>query len=195
MKRLVQSLVMCGVVGAVAAGEASAQMPVSFGVGGGATIPLGSTSDFPGGEGLSTGWHGMALVRFKPPASPVGFQIDGMYHRLGFSDELASSIGDGKRQLINGTANLVFSFPVSAETRFRPYLIGGVGLYNSKNKLDSGVDSESETDFGFNAGAGFDVGFGGGTFFVEGRFHNVFVSDIDDTKFIPITAGIRFGGN
>ncbi len=189
MKRLVQSLVMCGVVAAVATGEASAQMPVSFGVGGGATIPTGSS-----GDAFKTGWHGLALVRFKPAASPVGFQIDGMYHRLGFTDEQASLVGDGKLQMINGTANVVFSFPVSEETRFRPYLLGGVGLYNSKAKFDVGPDGESNTDFGFNAGAGFDVGFGGGTFFIEGRFHNVFVSDIDDTKFIPITAGIRFGG-
>ncbi len=195
MKGLLKSLVMCGIVAAAAAGEVAGQVPVSFGVGGGVTIPLGSTSDFPGGEGLSTGWHGMALVRFKPAASPVGFQIDGMYQRLGFSDELEAAAGAGKRQIINGTANVVFGFPVSEETRFRPYLIGGVGLYNQKNKFDVGGDSESETDFGVNAGAGFDIGFGGGTFFVEGRFHNVFVADFDDTKFIPITAGFRFGGN
>jgi opacity protein-like surface antigen len=137
----------------------------------------------------------MALVRFKPAASPVGFQIDGMYQRLGFSDEFEALAGAGKRQIINGTANVVFSFPVAEETRFRPYLIGGVGLYNQKNKFDDDTESESETDFGFNAGAGFDIGFGGGTFFVEGRFHNVFVSDFDDTKFIPITVGLRFGGS
>lgn len=189
MKRLVQSLVMCGVVAAVAAGRASAQMPVSFGVGGGVTIPTGSSSD-----DLKTGWHGTALVRFKPAASPVGFQIDGMYQRLGFTDETEAAIGEGKAQIINGTANVVFSFPVSEETRFRPYLIGGVGLYNTKFKLDSGIDTESDTDFGINAGAGFDVGFGGGTFFVEGRFHNVFTEG-SDFKFIPITVGLRFGGN
>lgn len=186
MKRLVQSLVMCGVVAAVATGEASAQVPVSFGVGGGVTIPTGSSSD-----ALKTGWHGLALVRFKPAASPVGFQIDGMYQRLGFDEFLP----EGNLQVINGTANVVFSFPVSEETRFRPYLLGGVGVYNSKAKFEVGPDGESSTDFGINAGAGFDIGFGGGTFFVEGRFHNVFESDADDLKFIPITAGIRFGGN
>jgi opacity protein-like surface antigen len=189
MNSLVKGLVISGLV-ALTAGQAAAQTPVSFGLGGGVTIPLGSTSDV-----LKTGWHGMALVRFKPAASPVGFQVDGMYQRLGFSDETEAAIGEGKAQVINGTANVVFSFPVSEETRFRPYLIGGVGIYSTKFKLDSGVDSDSESDFGFNAGAGFDVGFGGGTFFVEGRFHNVLVSDFDDTKFIPITVGLRFGGN
>jgi hypothetical protein len=185
MNGLTKGLVVSAVM-ALAAGDAAAQTPVSFGVGGGVTIPTGSSSD-----AFGTGWHGMALVRFKPAASPVGFQIDGMYQRLGTEDPAP----EGNLQVINGTANVVFSFPVSEETRFRPYLIGGLGYYNSKIKFDVGPDSESESDFGFNAGAGFDVGFGGGTFFVEGRFHNVFVSEADDFKFIPITAGIRFGGN
>ncbi len=185
MMRLVSGLIVVGfAVGAAA--EGAAQTPVSFSVGGGVTIPLGSTSD-----ALKTGWHGQALFRFKPLVSPVGLQIDGMYQRLSFDEALP----DGYTQIINGTANVVFGFPVSEETRFRPYLIGGVGLYNFKSKFDVGPDGDSETDFGINAGAGFDAGFGGGTFFVEGRFHNVFASDVDDTKFIPITAGVRFGGN
>ena len=188
MKGLVKSLAVLGVVAAAAAGDASAQMPVSFGLGGGVTIPTGSTSD-----ALKTGWHGMALVRFKPAASPVGFQIDGMYQRLSVDDGGLDL--DLTTQIINGTANVVFSFPVSEETRFRPYLIGGGGLYNFDLKGDDApATTESETDFGINAGAGFDVSFGGGTLFVEGRFHNVF-SEGDDAKFIPITVGVRFGGN
>jgi hypothetical protein len=186
MKGLVRGLTILGVVAVGSAATAVAQTPVSFGIGGGITIPAGSTSD-----ALKTGWHGIALVRFKPAASPVGFQIDGQYQRLSFDEALP----DGHVQVINGTANAVFSFPVSEETRFRPYIIGGLGIYNSKAKFDVGDDGESETDFGFNAGAGFDISFGGGTFFAEGRFHNVFVSDVDDTKLIPISVGVRFGGN
>ena len=186
MNGLVRGLMILGVVAVGSAASAQAQMPVSFGIGGGVTIPAGSTSD-----ALKTGWHGLALVRFKPAASPVGFQIDGMYQRLSFD----AALPDGYVQVINGTANAVFSFPVSEETRFRPYIIGGVGVYNSKAKFDVGPDGSGETDFGFNAGAGFDISFGGGTFFAEGRFHNVFVSDADDTKLIPITVGVRFGGN
>ena len=54
-------------------------------------------------------------------------------------------------------------------------------------------DAESESDFGVNAGAGFDFQLGSVGLFVEGRFHNVFTED-NSTSFIPITAGIRFGG-
>jgi hypothetical protein len=188
MKHLVKSLAVFGVVAAMAAGEASAQSPASFGIGGGVSIPSGSTSD-----ALSTGWHGIALVRYMPATVAVGFQIDGMYHRLGVEDGGLDL--DLSTQIINGTANVVFAFPVSEETRFRPYLIGGGGIYNFDLKGDDAPSTtESSTDWGLNVGAGFDIGFGGGTLFLEGRFHNVF-TDGDDTKLIPITLGIRFGGS
>jgi hypothetical protein len=188
MNGLLKSLVVIGVVAATTVGDASAQMPVSFGLGGGVSIPVGSTSD-----ALKTGWHGMALVRFKPAASPIGFQIDGMYHRLSVEDGGLDL--DLSTQVLNGTANAVFAFPVSEETRFRPYLLGGVGIYNFDLKGDDAPSTtESSTDFGINAGAGFDIGFGGGTLFVEGRFHNVFTEGTD-TKFIPVTVGLRFGGS
>jgi hypothetical protein len=181
MQTLSRCLLVMGTSFALGASVAAAQMPVQFGLGGGVTIPSGSTSD-----GLKTGWHGMALVQFKPAASPVGFQIDGAYQQLGFEN------GGGKEQILDGTGNIVYSFQVSPETRFRPYLIGGVGVYNLKLKPDVGP-SPSDTKFGLNAGAGFNVQASGVGLFVEGRFHNVFVEG-SDLHFIPITAGVRFGG-
>jgi hypothetical protein len=181
MNVLGKSLLAVGMTLGFGASIASAQMPVKFGLGGGVTIPSGSTSD-----GLKTGWHGMGLIQFKPAASPVGFQVDGAYQQLGFDG------GGGKDQIIDGTANAVYEFQVSPETKFRPYLIAGGGVYNVKNKPDN-FASSSDTKFGINAGAGFNVQASGVGVFVEGRFHNVFVTG-QDFHFIPITAGIRFGG-
>jgi hypothetical protein len=181
MKVLAKSLLAVGMTLTFGASIASAQMPVKFGLGGGVTIPSGSTSD-----GLKTGWHGMGLIQFRPATSPVGFQIDGAYQQLKFDG------GGGKDQIIDGTANVVYEFQVSPETKFRPYLIGGGGVYNIKNKPDN-FASSSDTKFGINAGAGFNVQASGVGVFVEGRFHNVFVPG-SDFHFIPITAGIRFGG-
>jgi hypothetical protein len=181
MKVLAKSLLAVGMTLTFGASIASAQMPVKFGLGGGVTIPSGSTSD-----GLKTGWHGMGLIQFRPATSPVGFQIDGAYQQLKFDG------GGGKDQIIDGTANVVYEFQVSPETKFRPYLIGGGGVYNIKNKPDN-FASSSDTKFGINAGAGFNVQASGVGVFVEGRFHNVFVPG-SDFHFIPITAGVRFGG-
>jgi hypothetical protein len=181
MKALSKCLLLMGMTSVFGAPIVSAQMPVQFGLGGGVTIPSGSTSD-----GLKTGWHGMGLIQFKPASSPVGFQIDGAYQQLKFDG------GGGKDQIIDGTANVVYEFQVSPETKFRPYLIGGGGVYNIKAKPDIG-GSVSDTKFGINAGAGFNIQASGVGLFVEGRFHNVFVEG-SDFHFIPITAGVRFGG-
>jgi Outer membrane protein beta-barrel domain len=161
---------------------AAAQMPVEFGLGAGISIPSGTTSN-----GLKTGWHGTALVQFKPPASPVGFQVDGSYNQLGFDG------GGGKDQIISGTANAVYTFSVASDTPVRPYLIGGGGVYNIKAKPDVG-SSFSDTKFGINLGAGFNFKSSGVGLFVEGRFHNVFVPG-SDFHYIPITVGVRFGGS
>jgi hypothetical protein len=160
----------------------SAQTPVQFGLGGGVSIPTGSSSD-----GLKTGFHGMALVQFKPASVPVGFQIDGAFHQLKFEG------GGGKSQVIDGTANVLYEFKTSEESMFRPYLIGGGGVYNVKDKFDVG-GSVSDTKFGLNGGAGFNIKSSGVGIFVEGRFHNVFLSNGPDFHMIPITAGVRFGG-
>jgi len=181
MKALSKSLLAMAMTLAFGASIASAQMPVQFGLGAGVTIPSGSFSN-----GLKTGWHGMGLIQFKPASSPVGFQIDGAYQQLGFDG------GGGKWQIIDGTANVVYAFQVSPDTKFRPYLIGGGGVYNVKDKPDVGV-SPSVTKFGINAGAGFNIQASGVGLFVEGRFHNVFVTG-SDFHYIPITAGVRFDG-
>jgi hypothetical protein len=164
-----------------------AQTPVRFGLSGGLSIPSGSSSD-----GLKTGWNGTALVQFFPASSPVGFQVDGSYNRLGFDTGLPGA-GPGHQQIIDGTANVVYEFKTSESSRFRPYVIGGGGVYNVKSKPDNGA-SDSETKFGINGGAGFNFGTASTSFFVEGRFHNIFLSNVPDFHYIPINVGVRFGG-
>jgi hypothetical protein len=180
--RLGKAVAASAIAVALLASMAGAQTPVEFGLGAGISIPSGTTND-----GLKSGWHGTALVQFKPAASPVGLQVDGSYNHLGFD-----GVG-GKYEVINGTANAVYTFSVAPETQFRPYLIGGGGVYNLKAKPDVGFSS-SDTKFGINVGAGFNIRTSGIGVFVEGRFHNVFVPG-SDFHYIPITVGVRFGGS
>jgi hypothetical protein len=180
MRSLSGTVAVCLGLG-LSAVAASAQAPVEFGVGGGLSIPTGTTSN-----GLKTGWHGLALVQFKPASSPVGFRFDGSYTHLGFDG------GGGKDKIIAGTANAVYEFATAAESQFHPYLIGGGGIYNVKDEPDFGT-SVSSTKFGINVGAGFNFRSSGIGFFVEGRFHDILVSG-SNFHFIPLTAGVRFGG-
>jgi outer membrane protein with beta-barrel domain len=182
------SAIRSAVLGAVLMASVGAAPAVAqgaeFSLGGGLTLPLGNFDDF-----AKLGWHGIGAVSFVPQDLPVGFQVDGSFSRL--SDE---SPADIKSQLIYGTGNVIYKFKVAEETKFRPYLIGGGGVYNLDSKGDdvpSGV--ESVTKFGINAGAGFDFKAGAAGVFVEGRFHNVFTEG-SNTNFIPFTVGVRFGG-
>ncbi|MFL5460046.1 MAG: hypothetical protein ACJ8AP_08055 [Gemmatimonadales bacterium] len=107
-----------GVVGAVLLAMGLAVPGVAqlrFSIGGGATLPAGTFGDV-----ANTGWHGGAAIGFQPADFPIGFQIDGTYHRFGFAAEAL----DADWQMIQGTANAVFMFNRSEESKFHPYLIG-----------------------------------------------------------------------
>ncbi len=178
--------VAIGLAVALSAQAAHAQAGLSLGVGGGAVIPTGTLAD-----GNSTGWNAMVVARMKPAMSPVGFQLDGFYNRFGLEGGI-----DGHSRLIGATANAVFAFPSAAVAR--PYLLGGLGLYNGKTSIEGLGSSESQTKFGLNAGAGFDFAFGGGArLFAEGRFHAI-LKGVDDgveektAYMIPLTVGLRY---
>jgi hypothetical protein len=152
-----------------------AQSPAQFSLGGSLGIPLGDFDD-----GAKMGFHGLAAVGFTPATMPVGFQIDGNY------SQFSTETDDLNVRMLFATGNVVYKFATAETSTLRPYLIGGVGAYNSKATGDAAPDVDSETDIGINAGAGFNMAAGGASLFVEGRFHNVF---------IPLTVGIRLGGN
>jgi hypothetical protein len=167
---------------------------VEFGLGGGIGIPLGDFDD-----GAKLGWHGLAELSFVPEGWPVGLQFDGSYQQFSLEDDAVVGFEGLKDRIIMGTGNVVFKFKSSEESTFRPYILGGLGVYNTKT---TGADDPDEvlgggvTDLGINAGAGFDFKAGGAGLFIEGRFHRIFAGD--DTirrQFIPITLGIRFGGS
>lgn len=115
-------------------------------------------------DGLETGWDIGASLRATPHNWPIDLQLDLM------AVDLNST-------LFQATIGVVYDFG-SSSNAFRPYLIGGLGLYDG--------------NFGLNAGIGVDFAvvnapFG---FFAETRFHRVF-QDPQDVSFIPINAGIR----
>jgi opacity protein-like surface antigen len=186
MKSLIRGVAV-GLAVVLGAQTAHAQAGLSLGVGGGVTVPTGSF-----GDAVGTGWNGMVVARVKPAVSPVGFQLDGFYNRFGLEGV------DGNGRIMGATANAVFAFPSAAVAR--PYLLGGVGMYNSKASIDGGPEGESSTKFGLNAGAGMDFAFGGGArLFAEARFHAILKGAVDGATseettayMIPLTVGLRW---
>ncbi|HEX5912533.1 MAG TPA: outer membrane beta-barrel protein [Rubrobacter sp.] len=190
MQGLRRVVLVAGVMAISVTTTGAAQL--RFSLGGGVTLPLGTFDDQAG-----TGWHGMGAIGFQPADFPVGFQVDGMYHRFGFE---AAGI-DADWQLIEGTANVVFKFKSSEESKSGLYLIGGIGGYNVKAVGDDAEGADSDTNFGVNAGAGFDFALGNLSAFIESRFHAIFSGTVDPetlddatASYVPITLGIRFGG-
>lgn len=161
---------------------AEAQQGLMFGVGGGATIPLGNFDDV-----AKTGWHGMAVVGYNSPSSPVGFRVDGLY---GENDFDASG---GKTKLAGGLASAIYAFSTGGKAR--PYLIGGAGLFNVKASVNVGGNTVEDSETKFAAGGGLGLAFPIGSdsrLFLEGRYVSVF-TDTRSTSFIPLTVGVTFG--
>jgi opacity protein-like surface antigen len=186
MKTLMRGAAI-GLALALGAQVAQAQAGLSLGLGAGAVIPTGSMAD-----ANTMGWTGQAVLRVKPAVSPIGFQVDAFYSRLGLENDVS-----GHSRMIGGTANAVFSFPSAAVAS--PYLIGGLGLYNGKTTVDGLGSTDAETKFGANAGAGFDLKLGSAALFAEGRFHAIFKGAVDSqtleekTAFmVPLTVGLRW---
>ena len=162
------------VVAALLQAAPLAAQGVRFGVGGGPTFVLE--------DGGGTDFHIMGTAAFAVGEDlPVTFRLDGQYQ-----------LGD-LFDVLSGTANAVYAFSVSDETKFRPYLIGGLGIYNLNPDSDL---ADSQTKLGINAGAGFSVPVGQGTtrLFGEARFHNIFAEG-ESLNILPITIGIMFGGS
>jgi Outer membrane protein beta-barrel domain len=177
-----------GLLGLLLAPQLFAQ-GIQFSLSGGVSLPSGEYNTV-----AKTGWHAGAGLLLGGRTRPLGLQIDADYGHFPLDASGAGGSFDVGQRFISGTVDVAYRFQTSAESRLRPYVLGGIGVYNSKG---TGSDADlfgasSATDFGLNAGAGFDYIAGGATLFLEGRFHNIF-SDPSNTQFIPLTIGVRFG--
>ena len=176
MNRFVRSS-FAVVAAALAFSAAEAQAQIGFSIAGG---PSFATGDF--GDPLDMGYHAKVAAAFSLPMIPIGLEADGMWTRFNYSD-----VDDAHVQILNGSLNAVINLPTPGIT---PYIIGGVGYYNTKVELGT-LDGDSN-DFGLNVGAGVRMGLVGlGGVFAEARLHNIF-GENDSARFIPVSLGIRF---
>jgi hypothetical protein len=175
MRPITTTLAAAALLVAGATSAASAQSgttPVSFGISGGPSLP---TSD-----GLNSGFQVAGHLGFRSRTSPLGVRFDVLYDNW---DVEGTSID---LRALGGTANLMFHLP-STSTAVRPYLSGGIGVYN----LKASRGGDGETNAGLNAGVGLDFPMSGIIPFAEVRFHSIF-TDEEKTNFVPIVFGIRF---
>lgn len=150
-----------------------------LGLGGGATLPMGNA-----GDAYKTGYHGAALVGYRPASSKLWVGLDAQYHHFTQKAWLIN-VGDKNANSFAAFGRLNYDAASSV------YLLGGLGLFRTKNIVvvsGSAPFKETDSNMAAEAGVGLRVG---KSLFVEGKLINVFVSNKNQT-FIPITLGVRF---
>lgn len=180
MKRVALSLV--ALISIAGAGSLSAQ-GVRFGIGGGLLLPM---SDYKTGDkaGFLVGADGTYWLT----SSPLGIRVAASYSQT--SEK--SGVPAHKTKMIGGMGELVYAFGPKASPA-RPYVFGGIGLFNVKVSAAAGDTSETKVGFGGGAGLAFKLGTGSTRLFVEGRYMTVKAFAVTLPS-LGVTAGLRFGG-
>jgi hypothetical protein len=175
MNSFLKSAAVLAAFAVVGSSEAAAQVGIS--VGAGPTFPVGVLAE----EG-EMGFNAQVSAGLRPAMVPFGLRVDGAYNRM--------PNDHGHLRIISGSLNAVFDLTVPG---ISPYIIGGVGVYNSQVEDDEDVDHDhgATTNVGANVGAGLRLGVGRASLFVEGRLHNIF-SEGEQARYVPLTIGIRF---
>ena len=149
---------------------------VRFGLGVGATVPMGDYADID-----KTGYHLLGVLQMPLASSPVHIRVDAMYSQT--SHDAVS----GNTTLLGGTVDALYHLGDRAASA-RPYILGGLGFYN----VDFGGAAGSETKLAFGFGGGVLFGLSGLHAFAEARYMSVQTSGSSLT-FVPITIGLMFG--
>lgn len=132
------------------------------------------------GDQADLGYNVAVGLNFGGASLPIGGRIEGSLSGFGLKN-----VNDDVR-ILNATANAVVNLGQGSGS---PFLIGGLGIYNSKF---GGNDSENAV--GVNLGGGLRFPIGGLNAFFEARYHAMLGERGAgaNLQYIPIVLGIVF---
>ena len=170
--------------------------PLSLGLGGGYTMPVGDSKD-----ALKNGFHLRGIAEGHLPMLPMGLRAALGYQKLNLKDlAAASGYSNGQSQILSGLAG--FTFSLISVGPVRPYITASLGAFHVKGEVDSSSTTltKSQTKFGVDGGLGVKLGLGPIKGFAEARVENVYtdqgwnpaISNLKSARFIPITFGFLF---
>lgn len=181
--RRLMALAAVAAVPSLLSAQSASDKPLSFGVSGGLSLPVGDL-----GDGASSGYVVAGHVFFKPASlKAIRLRGDVAYDKWGVKE----SGGDADLRSLSLVGNAIYDLPSSSNVR--PYLLGGVGLYNSKFSYDLGAvrgSSATNTDLGLQIGGGLTFKLSGFDTFAEAKFVNILADG--GSNWIPISFGVRF---
>lgn len=175
MRRAIGALVLGSVLVAGAGKSAAAQSRGFVQLGGGVSIPMGDFAD-----GVDMGFLGQVAAGISKGL--IGGRVNATLAQHGFKGG-----GDGNFRIFGAMGDLVVSPNMSG--KIGVYVLGGAGIQNGKETGHTG-----DSKFAWNVGGGLKLKAGSLGVFVEGRFLSVQTENVK-TNMIPITAGVRLGGN
>ena len=144
-----------------------------FGLGLGATMPMGDYN--------KTDKMGINILGiFETPLanSPLYLRLDGLYSSTAHDSA-------GSTSILGGTASALYHFS-APNAQARPYVLGGLGIYN----IDPGGDSQ--TKLGLALGGGVTFNLSGFSAFAEARYLSIKTSG-NSATLVPLTVGLMFG--
>ena len=156
--RFIGSMLACVALGAAPLAIA-AQAPIRVGLGGGISMPVGDiakTSD--------AGINLVASASIDPARWPIGLEASAAYHNF------APKKGAGGNSFIMAVTGGI-TIPI-AGTFGEPYLMAGVGYYNTQGPTTGAVDAER--DIGGYGGIGIRFRKDRMQFHVKAAFHEIF---------------------
>lgn len=151
-------------------------------VGAGLSVPVSAAGDF-----LETGMNVQVGAEHRWERLPAPLRAEAVYHTFDGDNGFP---GDAR---IIGLA--LSAVPTLREGRLRPWLLGGIGVYEVRVRL-RGTTGGAPLTFtdrkaGLNGGAGVEIPVRGITLGVEARYVYIYTSG-DATQFVPTTLFIRF---
>lgn len=203
MRRSVRLNVLAGLTALIATPAlAAAQLPgIGVGLAAGANVPTADYADATK-EGLVL--NGFVELR---TSSALGVRGALFWSRSDMDNPLIKSNGGvtlpddpsynvtGDVDLIGASLDLTLGPSVGV---IRPYVVGGVGVFQRRVSQDvEGAVEEfrdlrrNDTDVGFNGGLGLRLSLGGAAVFAEARYYSV-ASKPDRTNFVPVVIGLSF---
>ncbi len=180
MKNTIRTLALVAIFASPSLASAQQRTtPVSFGVSGGLSLPVGDL-----GDAVDAGYNITGHIWLSPASfKTVSFRGDVSYDNWSYKKFSASTRNLGV------VANAIIHPSVSKSTVV-PYIIGGVGFFNGKS-FTTVSSSRTSSDPGVQVGGGIEFKLSGFSTFAEAKFVNVFTNG-NATNWVPITFGVRF---
>ena len=181
----------------VASGQSRGPRALSVGIGGGATVPVGALA-----TDVTTGWNGLAFFQYQPAGEgPWAVRAEAQRNRAPYTDAFRTETGVPPASDADNTIDYVGAsalYHVAGRAGgLRPYVIGGLGLYQLTARVREGgaTASDTEAGFGFNGGVGLRLG-RQSALFLEARFHQFSVTPAGGvaatSRFVPLAVGVTF---